>query len=67
MTGGSLEPAGKVVDLDKMIEMMDETQAVVDASEQEIPRAGEGQERPVSDALTSLKKKKKSKQTRKMA
>ncbi len=55
------EPA---VDLDKTIEMRDEMQVAVDASEQETPQTGEGPERPVSDASTSSKKKKKSKQMR---
>ncbi len=62
LTGELPEPAEKAADLDKMIEMTDETQAAMDASEQETPRTWEGPERPVSDASTSLKKKKKSKQ-----
>ncbi len=64
MTGAPLEQGRKTpektIDLDKTIEMIDEMQTAMDASEQEMPRVWE--ERPVSEASTSSKKKK-SKQT----
>ncbi len=64
LTGGSSgrgkKTPEKAVDLDKTIEMRDETLAAMDASEQETPRIWEGPERPISEAL--MKKKKKSKQ-----
>ncbi len=56
LTGRPLDRGKKTPDLDKTIEMTDETPVAMDASEQEMPRVWE--ERPVSEASTSSKKKK---------
>ncbi len=63
LTGGLLERGRKTPDLDKTIEMTDETPTAMDSSEVEVARVWE--ERPVSEASASSKKKKKSKLTRK--